>query len=91
MTKHRLGSCNAEHSPQQHDPSPQILTNHKLQGHNFLQWNQSVFMFICGRAKDGHLIGDTLTPDSKDPKLRSDDHLVVSWLINWCNKSKKEY
>ena len=67
------------------EASSHPVTNHKLHGHNFLQWSQSVFMFICGRGKDGHLTGEITTPDSTDPKYRAwktDDHLVMSWLIN---------
>jgi hypothetical protein len=85
MAKHGLASVSYENSSQPHDSSHQIVTNHKLQGHNFLQWNQSVFIYICGRGKDGHLTGDTPAPDAKDPKFRSwktDDHLVMSWLLN---------
>ncbi|KAI4317962.1 hypothetical protein L6164_025782 [Bauhinia variegata] len=42
-------------------------------------------MCICGRGKDGHLTGETIAPEVTDPKYRSwktDDHLVMSWLIN---------
>ena len=42
-------------------------------------------MFVCNRGKDGHLTGETATPEATDPKFRSwktDDHLVMSWLIN---------
>ena len=62
-----------------------LVTNHKLHGHNFLQWSQSVFMYIWGRGKDGHLTSETTAPEAIDPKYRSwktDDHLVMSWLIN---------
>ena len=42
-------------------------------------------MFVCGRGKDGHLTGETAAPEATDPKFRSwktDNHLVMSWLIN---------
>ena len=67
------------------DSSPHLVTNHKLNGQNFLQWSRSVFMFVCGRGKDGHLTDETAAPKATDPKFRSwktDDHLVMSWLIN---------
>ncbi|PKA63925.1 Retrovirus-related Pol polyprotein from transposon TNT 1-94 [Apostasia shenzhenica] len=67
------------------DNSSHLVTNHKLHGHNFLQWSQSVFMYICGRGKDGHLTGEISAPETTDPKYRAwrtDDHLVMSWLIN---------
>ena len=31
------------------------ITGHKLNMHNYLQWSQSVMMFICGKGKDDHL------------------------------------
>ncbi|RVW71297.1 Retrovirus-related Pol polyprotein from transposon RE1 [Vitis vinifera] len=34
------------------DSSPILITGHKLNGHNYLQWSQSVLLFICGTAKD---------------------------------------
>lgn len=67
------------------DSSSNLVTSHKLHGHNFLQWSQSVFMFICSRGKDGHLIGEITAPEPIDPKYqawKTDDHLVMSWLIN---------
>ena len=67
------------------DSSSNPVTSHKLQGHNFLQWSQTVFMFICGRGKDGHLTGEITAPEPTDPKhraWRTDGHLVMSWLIN---------
>ena len=67
------------------DSSPYLVTNHKLNGQNFLQCSQSVFMFVCGRGKDGHLTGEIATLDVTNPKFCSwkiDDHLVMSWLIN---------
>ncbi|KAL5563644.1 hypothetical protein UlMin_033391 [Ulmus minor] len=44
-----------------------LVTNHKLNGHNFLQWSQSVFKYICGKGKDEYL---------------TENHMVMSWLIN---------
>ena len=67
------------------DASSHLVTNHKLHGHNFLQWSQSVFMYICGRGKDGHLTGEISALETTDPKFwarKIDDHLVMSWLIN---------
>ncbi|RVW47558.1 DNA mismatch repair protein MSH7 [Vitis vinifera] len=34
------------------DSSPILITGHKLNGHNYLQWSQSVLLFICGKGKD---------------------------------------
>lgn len=43
MTKHALGSVSIVNF-ESHDPS-EIVTNHKLQGHSFLQWSQSVDVY----------------------------------------------
>ncbi|RVW46448.1 hypothetical protein CK203_067320 [Vitis vinifera] len=37
------------------DSSPILITGHKLNGHNYLQWSQSVLLFICGKGKDEYL------------------------------------
>ena len=39
--------------------STQHVTTHKLNGENYLQWSQSVKLFIRGRGKIGFLIGAT--------------------------------
>ncbi|KAL5572693.1 hypothetical protein UlMin_022290 [Ulmus minor] len=65
--------------------SSPLITNHKLTGHNFLQWSQSVFMYICGRGKDEYLTGEVSIPTVTDPKYRTwktENHMVMSWLIN---------
>ena len=71
-----------------HDGSESIqipITGHKLNGNNYLQWSQSVKMFICGRGKDEYLIGEIVPPKNVDPKFRTwkvENNLVMSWLIN---------
>ncbi|EXB64488.1 hypothetical protein L484_006725 [Morus notabilis] len=39
-----------------------LITGHKLNGQNYLQWSQSVMMFICGRGKDEYLNGEVTIP-----------------------------
>ncbi|KAL6316301.1 hypothetical protein AAG906_017934 [Vitis piasezkii] len=34
------------------DSSPILITGHKLNGHNYLQWSQSCSLFICGKGKE---------------------------------------
>lgn len=88
MNNLSLKSSKSSHhtiTPVPGNPDTSPRTSHKLNGQIFFQWYQSVFMFICGRDKDGHLTGETVAPDSKDPKFRTwrtNDHLVMSWLIN---------
>ena len=62
-----------------------LITDHKLNGHNYLQWSQSIMMFICGKGKDDYFTGEVIIPEKNDPKFRTwktDNHMVMSWLIN---------
>ncbi|KAF7836458.1 Retrovirus-related Pol polyprotein from transposon RE1 [Senna tora] len=67
------------------DATPVLITGHKLNGHNYLQWRQSVYMFICGKGKDDYLTGATKAPDQNTlahKKWKAEDHMVMSWLVN---------
>lgn len=67
-----------------HQNSLQI-TIHKLNGQNFLQWSQSVKMYLRGRGRLGYLTGAIPTPDVADPsyaKWESENSLIMAWLIN---------
>ena len=62
------------------------ITSHKLNGHNFLQWSQSVLMFVRGKGKDDHLTGLSAAPAKEDSRYqtwRAEDSMVMSWLINY--------
>lgn len=72
-----LGSLN-------HNPGL-IITTHKLTSNNFLQWSQSVTLFIKGRGKIGHITGRTVQPPSDDPVYASweiENSMVMSCLVN---------
>lgn len=72
---------------------PPSITCHKLNGRNFLSWSQSVLLFICGRGKDDHLTGKAACSDSNDQKFktwRSENSMVMSWLINSMNPDTGE-
>ncbi|RVW90308.1 hypothetical protein CK203_036736 [Vitis vinifera] len=61
------------------------ITGHKLNGHNYLQWSQSMMMFICGKSKDDHLTRAVTIPKKEDPTFKvwkSENNMVMSWLIN---------
>ena len=61
------------------------LTVTKLNGHNYLEWAQSVKLAIDGREKMGHLTGEILKSAVGDPnkkKWQSENSLVIAWLIN---------
>ena len=65
-----------------------LITGHKLNGHNFLQWSQLVMMYVCGKGKDEYLTGEVAILEKTDPKFRvwkTKNHMVMSWLINWMN------
>lgn len=70
------------------DGSVLLLTGHKLNGHNLLQWSQSVMMFICRKGKDDYLPGVATPPKKGDLRFRvwkSKKNIVMSWLINSMN------
>ena len=46
------------------------ITSHKLNGQNFLQWSQSVMMFICGKGKEDYLIGKAASPETNDTEYK---------------------
>ncbi|KAL3530599.1 hypothetical protein ACH5RR_009921 [Cinchona calisaya] len=61
------------------------ITNHKLNGNNYLQWSQSIKMFMCGRGKDEYLTGEIVPPKADDPNYRAwkvQNNLIMSWLVN---------
>ena len=51
------------------DSSPILITGHKLNGHNYLQWSQSVLLFICGKGKDEYLTRAAM-PETTEPGFR---------------------
>ncbi|KAG8374687.1 hypothetical protein BUALT_Bualt10G0021800 [Buddleja alternifolia] len=62
-----------------------LITGHKLNGQNYLQWSHSVMMFICGRGKDDYLTGAASQPASGDPKFKgwkAENNMAMPWLIN---------
>ena len=46
------------------------ITGHKLNGQNFIQWAQSVRIFICGKGKEEYLTGTIVQPKEEDPGYR---------------------
>ncbi|GMI81058.1 hypothetical protein HRI_001775100 [Hibiscus trionum] len=62
-----------------------IITNHRLDGKNFLQWSQSVLMVIRGRGKLGYINGEIPQPTITDPTYATwelNNSIVMAWLIN---------
>ena len=61
------------------------ITSHKLNGSNFLQWSQSVKLFVRGKGKFGYLSGSTKKPKADDEgfeRWESENSMIMSWLIN---------
>ncbi|KAL5752247.1 hypothetical protein ACOSQ2_022754 [Xanthoceras sorbifolium] len=61
------------------------ITGHKLNGHNYLQWSQSVSMFICGKVQDDYITEISESPTKEDPAFKqwkTENSMVMSWLIN---------
>ena len=47
-------------------------------------------MFIYGKGKDDYLTGEVTIPDKNDPKFKvwkTENHMVMSWLINSMNNN----
>ena len=73
------GRSDSHHFP--HMP----ITGHKLNGNNYLQWSQSVSMFICGKGRDDYITGVSMSPAKGDPDFKqwkTENSMVMSWLIN---------
>ncbi|KAG8375959.1 hypothetical protein BUALT_Bualt09G0013400 [Buddleja alternifolia] len=61
------------------------ITGRKLNGQNFIQWAQSVRIFISGKGKEDYLSGAAIQPKEDDPRYRTwklENSMVMSWLIN---------
>ncbi|RVW85509.1 hypothetical protein CK203_044032 [Vitis vinifera] len=75
------------------DSSPILITGHKLNGHNYLQWSQSVLLFICDKGKDEYLTGEAAMPETTEPGFRKwkiENNMIMSWLINSMNNDMGE-
>ena len=61
------------------------ITGHKLNSQNYIEWSQSILMFICRKGKDDYLIGLTTAPSTTDLNYKIskvENSMVMSWLIN---------
>jgi hypothetical protein len=45
-------------------------SSQKLNGHNYLEWAQSIKLAIDGRGKIGHLTGEISKPAAGDPNKK---------------------
>ncbi|XP_028795942.1 uncharacterized protein LOC114751436 [Neltuma alba] len=63
----------------------QMIIAHKLNGSNYLQWSQSVLMYLRGRRKEEYITGEApqLKPgDSNYNTWFAENNLVMTWLCN---------
>lgn len=63
----------------------QLITNHKLNGHNYLPWSQSVLLYIKGKGKADFITEEVEIPEKTDKGYKlweSENSKVMSWLIN---------
>lgn len=61
------------------------ITNHRLNGNNFLQLSQSVLMVLRGRGKIGYFSGEIQRPNLTDLAYGNWElnySIVMAWLIN---------
>ena len=85
------------------ESSSLLITTHKLNGHNFLQWSQYVLMYVCGKGNEKYLTDEISIPKKSNPKHRiwkTKNHMDMLWLINsmttkvgeifWLYKTAKE-
>ena len=47
------------------------ITQHKLDGTNYLEWSQSVLLVIREKGKLGYLTGDTPKPAETEPTFQT--------------------
>ncbi|KAF7821093.1 Retrovirus-related Pol polyprotein from transposon TNT 1-94 [Senna tora] len=64
----------ATSSFQYSDATPVLSIGHKLNSQNYLQWRQSVFMFVCGKGKDNYLSGVAKAPSQQDVSYKKWSH-----------------
>ncbi|KAH7543898.1 hypothetical protein JRO89_XS15G0055500 [Xanthoceras sorbifolium] len=61
------------------------ITGHKINGKNYLQWSQSVLMYIRGREKTNYLFVDLATLEETNPGYKrwmTENIMIMSWLVN---------
>ncbi|RVW37306.1 Retrovirus-related Pol polyprotein from transposon RE2 [Vitis vinifera] len=72
-------------SSHQMETSHLPIIAHKLNGQNYLQWSQSILMFIRGKEKDDYITGASAAPEttaSTYKKWIAKNNMVMSWLVN---------
>ncbi|XP_028791798.1 uncharacterized protein LOC114747610 [Neltuma alba] len=63
----------------------QMVIAHKLNGSNYLQWSQSVLMYLRGRCKEKYVNGQAPQPLPDDASFDTwfaENNQVMTWLCN---------
>ncbi|XP_061354693.1 uncharacterized protein LOC133299272 [Gastrolobium bilobum] len=84
-SKHSSASSSAPNSQSSGDNLGLQITNHRLNGKNFLQWFQSVKLVIRAKGKMGYLEGKIKKPTENSPDYDDweiNNSLVMAWLTN---------
>ena len=62
------------------------INGHKLNGNNnFIQWLQSVMIFVCGKGKEDYLTRAAVALEESNPTYKNwkvENNMVMSWLLN---------
>ncbi|XP_058004290.1 uncharacterized protein LOC131180742 [Hevea brasiliensis] len=53
------------------------ITEHKLNGSNYLEWSKTIRVYLCSIDKDDHLAKDSPTDDTRQTWLREDARLFL--------------
>lgn len=56
----------------------------RFNGNNYLQWSQSMTLFVRGHGREEHLTGSRIAPPTSDSQYRSwstENIQVMSWLL----------
>ncbi|KAA3466546.1 Cysteine-rich RLK (RECEPTOR-like protein kinase) 8 [Gossypium australe] len=72
-------------SDAQSDSSGLNITCHRVNGNNFLEWSQSVKIFLLGRDRLGYVTGEIKQPAVPDigfARWMRDNGQVMTWLLN---------
>lgn len=67
------------------DVSVLPITVHKLSGQNYVQWIQSVLIYVQGKRKEDYVTRVTVWPLKEDLKFKArnaKNNKVMPWLIN---------
>ncbi|CAH9116262.1 unnamed protein product, partial [Cuscuta europaea] len=65
--------------------SSMLITGHRLNGTNYLEWSQSVKLAIDGRGKLGYITGEVEEKKNGEDGYnvwRSENSLVTAWLLS---------